>query len=132
MRGVAYEGGRGGHDHATGIKVRLIGGLSASGYPPRQIVAFEDGRPSIGGRYSVPGNGMLIRYEIWSLPVVKICRPLRSSVSKTVQIERRNPFITAPASFFVKSYPARQSGRQTKSSLASIAPDRGVAPPASQ
>ena len=41
MRGAAYEGGRGGHDHATGIKVRLIGGLSASGYPPRQIVAFE-------------------------------------------------------------------------------------------
>jgi hypothetical protein len=43
------------------------------------------------------------------------------------KFKTRNPFITAPASFFVKSYAARQSGRQTKSSLASTGPDQGVA-----
>jgi hypothetical protein len=46
--GTAYEGGCGGHDHATGIKVRLIGGLSASWYQPRQIVAFEMADLQIG------------------------------------------------------------------------------------
>ena len=45
--GAAYEGCRG-HDHATGIKVRLIGGLSASWYQPRQIVAFEMADLQIG------------------------------------------------------------------------------------
>jgi hypothetical protein len=33
---------------ATGIKVRLIGGLSASWYQPRQIVAFEMADLQIG------------------------------------------------------------------------------------
>jgi hypothetical protein len=43
------------------------------------------------------------------------------------KFKTRTPFITAPASFFVKSYAARQSGRQTKSSLASTGPGQGIA-----
>jgi hypothetical protein len=61
------------------LKVRLIGGLSGSWYQPRQIVAFETADLQIGEDIRWLAAG---RYEIWSLPIVKICQRLRSSVSK--------------------------------------------------
>jgi hypothetical protein len=59
-------------------------------------------------------------------------RPTTACVDAHPRRKQMRPFITAPVSFLVKSYPDRQSGRQTKSRLASTGPDQGIALPTFQ
>jgi hypothetical protein len=72
-----------------------------------------------------PPTGVELRPVDTSTPFAE---PTKTTILGFHEIVRlgRNPFITAPASFLVKSYPARQSAHQTKPSLASIVPDQGV------
>jgi hypothetical protein len=82
-------------------------------------------------KYPERGLPALLHLQ-WHKPGQCDRRPTTACVDAHPRRKQMRPFFTGPVSFLVKSYPARQSRRQTKSSLASTGPDQGVAPPTSQ